>query len=745
MTMEFSLEINFDKFNPDDYLDEYYSTTDGENHFLLDFYARTYSKIKNELKNSNEESIHMAEAGGGPAIYQLISAVHAADQISFFEYNDANRKHVKNWLNGTDTFWDPFFEKTLELESKYFKNVSKSISERKNELKSKIITVEECDLFSSPPVRDSYIPEKGFMIVSSSFCAESITSSKDCFRYAIHSLFSLSAPSGFIVLTMLKNADKYRSGKNYFPATPIDEDDIKSILAEAGFHDIEISVCPADRPEQGYEGMMGICARRKFIPEHLPMLDALQNHKNSNVISFHVPGHKGGKWNRDLKKYFGDAASFDLNSMDGLDDLSKPVDVIREAQQLAAEAFSAGSSCFEINGATGGVHAMILSFLNPGETVIVQRNSHRSVFSALILGRLIPVYLPVRSNDEEGIIEPPSPEEVESTISKNPEAKAILLVNPDYYGQSGKLREIAAICRKNNKLLLVDESHGSHFYFHPFYPGGAIQQGAHVSVVSLHKTAGSLTQTALLLVANDAPPHIVEWINDIHLLLRSTSASYLLMLSLDLARQNLLRDGYAGIERALSLSNILSDELYRISNIRLIRSNAPFHDPTRAALHLQKTGLSGFTMESILRKEYNIQVEMSTFLHNILIITGGNSVQDIRSIASAISEISTNSFPSSAAAETISTEAGNRFPEMARIPSEAFHASYECVSLEKCDGRICSEFIMIYPPGIPLVVPGEIINTDTIESLQKMKQNNVSLQGLADPTCSTLRVILQDS
>ncbi|MDH5656611.1 MAG: DegT/DnrJ/EryC1/StrS family aminotransferase, partial [Spirochaetia bacterium] len=660
---------------------------------------------------------------------------------SFYEYLSGNRSKIEEWINSEDPFWDTFIEESLKIELEKSSIDKNEIIKRRNLIKSKIQFIGECNLFQFPPIPHNSIPKNGFDILSSSFCAESITENEDEFLYAIHSLLSMISQNGNILLTMIKNAESYRAGNSFFPAFPVDENKIHSILEKSGFVGIKIQTCNAEHPDQGYQGLMGIFAEKKGRPVQTPVIQALEKHQSENVVSFHVPGHKGGKWNWHLSQIFGKGAEFDLNAMDGLDDLSRPSDAIMKAQNLAASLFGARTACFELNGATGGIHAMLLSSLNPGDTLIMQRNSHRSAFSALVLGGIFPAYLPAGLNSSEGVLEPVSPEEVEQTIRENPDAKAVMIISPDYYGQNCNIRSIADACRKYGKLLLVDESHGSHFYFHPFYPGGAVANGADVSVVSIHKTAGSLTQSAFLLISEHAPSYISDWIDDIHLLLRSTSASYLLMAGLDLARSNLEKDGYAGINRSLSLSKILRKNLQGIRTVRIMKSNAVFQDPARAVLVHENENMNGFSLENLLRKKFGIQVEMSSHMHNILILTGGNSINDIRSLTDALKKIDSETEFQKRNQVFSLFNPKNNFPESAYPPHEAFYKTYELCEISQSEGRVCAEFIMLYPPGIPLIVPGEVINSFIIEKIKIMKENNVSLHGMADHSQESIRVM----
>ena len=735
--MSLSRFNSFDNFDPASYLREYYSRTDGENEGLLSFHASAWKRIGEEGTGKTGD-FPLVEIGGGPTIYQLISAAPHVTGIDFYEFAAANRNEIIQWKESDSQFWDPFIKVALGYETGRTPEDGE-VLERRELIRKLLRSIETCDLFSSPCIDSNRIPVHGFPVLSSSFCAESITSNRHQFYYAIHSLLSLSAPGGHLLITLIEQANSYQAGDYRYPAYPVTEEEARLILINAGFTILESRLIPAEE-EQGYRGLLCIHAKNTNRPTGAPLFEALQKHVETGVVSFHVPGHKGGAWNAPLRILLGQGARYDLNAMQGLDDLSAPGHEIMDSQNLAAKTFHASSAFFEINGASGGVQAMLLSILSPGDQLILQRNSHRSAFAALILGRLRPTYLPFYLNRDTGLIRPVTPEEVEAAILANPEARAVLIVSPDYFGQSADLEQIATICEGYGKFLLVDEAHGSHFYFHPYYPGGAMDRGAHLSVASLHKTAGSPTQTALLLASKNTRPQQLEWVNDVHNLLRSSSASYLLMAGLDLARQNLDIRGRIGVEQALALAAYLEEKLARLQEIYSVGSDSWFKDPTRIVLKMGNLDLNGFQLEKILRQKYRIQVEMSSFQHVVLILTAGNTVEDMEKLVAALEEVERNT-PLRDPSKGSTLPTYFRFPEFSLAPSDAFHRPYQSIPLEETAGKVSAEFIMIYPPGIPLVVPGETIDETTIEQLKFIRNSEAFVQGAADPNLVCIRVI----
>lgn len=275
----------------------------------------------------------------------------------------------------------------------------------------------------------------------------------------------------------------------------------------------------------------------KFTQSNAPVLEAMNKHLLNRVVPFDVPGHKGGRGTRELTDFLGSSClRADVNSMKPLDNLCHPVSVIKEAQQLAAEAFGAKNAFFIVNGTTGSVQAMIMAACKAGEKLIMPRNVHRSAINALVVNGAVPVYVNPGTNKELGIPLGMSIDDVRQAISDNPDAKAVLINNPTYYGVCSDLKAIVELAHENNMLALVDEAHGTHFYFGEDMPISAMAAGADMAAVSMHKTGGSLTQSSLLLCGENING---DYIRQIINLTQTTSGSYLLISSLDIARKNL--------------------------------------------------------------------------------------------------------------------------------------------------------------------------------------------------------------
>ena len=367
---------------------------------------------------------------------------------------------------------------------------------------------------------------------------------------------------------------------------------------------------------------------RILTQKNAPLLEAMQEHKLNRIVRFDVPGHKGGRGNKELAEFLGEACvRMDVNSMKNLDNLCHPVSVIKDAQSLAAEAFGAENAFFIVGGATGASQAMILTACKAGEKLIMPRNVHRSAINALVLNGAVPVYVDPDENKELGIPLGMSYEAVEKAVLENPDAKAILVNNPTYYGVCADIKRLADLAHSHGMLLLADEAHGTHFYFGENLPMSAMAAGADMSSVSIHKTGGSLTQSAMLLCGKNINADRVRQIIN---LTQTTSASYLLMVSLDLARRNLALNGKEMFRKAMQYTDYAREEINYIGGYyaygeECCNGNSFYaFDRTKLSIHTRNTGLAGIEVYDLLRDEYGIQTEFGDIGNILAIITAGD-------------------------------------------------------------------------------------------------------------------------
>ena len=472
-----------------------------------------------------------------------------------------------------------------------------------------------------------------------------------------------------------------------------------------------------------------------------PILEALERYKSMRVLPFDVPGHKRGKGNPELTKFLGEQClTVDVNSMKPLDNLCHPVSVIKDAQDLAAKAFKAKDAFFMINGTTSAVQAMVMTVCKRGEKIIMPRNVHRSAINALILSGAIPVYVNPGTNKKIGIPLGMSVEDVKRAIEENKDAKAILVNNPTYYGICSNLKEITSLAHKYGMKVLVDEAHGTHFYFNDKLPISAMEAGADMAAVSLHKTGGSLTQSSLLLINNDINKGYVHQIIN---LTQTTSASYLLMSSIDITRRNLALNGKGVIDHIIDLAEYARKEIndlggyYAYSKELIDNKYVCDFDVTKLSVCTLGLGLAGIEVYSILRDEYEIQIEFGDLGNILAIISVGDKKLAIERLVSALADV--KRLYKKDGTQMFDHEYIN--PQVVMAPQEAFYAKKRSIPIEESENKICSEFVMCYPPGIPILAPGERITREILDYINYAKVKGCSLTGTEDEKIEFINIV----
>ncbi|MBW6409961.1 aminotransferase class I/II-fold pyridoxal phosphate-dependent enzyme [Clostridium weizhouense] len=481
--------------------------------------------------------------------------------------------------------------------------------------------------------------------------------------------------------------------------------------------------------------------KNKESQSKAPIYEALMRYKKARVVPFDVPGHKQGRGNPMLKEFLGEqCVSVDVNSMKPLDNLCHPVSVIKEAEELAAEAFGSKHAFLMVNGTTSAVQAMVMSVCKKDEKVIMPRNVHRSAINALIISGAIPVYINPGVNKKLGIPLGMSVEDVKKAIKEHPDAKAIFVNNPTYYGICSNLKEITKLAHENGMYVLVDEAHGTHFYFGKNMPVSAIEAGADMAAVSMHKTGGSLTQSSFLLLNCDL--HI-GYVRQIINLTQTTSGSYLLMSSLDLARRDLVLNGKEIFEKVTELAEYARAEINKIDGYyafskELIDGDTVFDfDKTKLSIFTRDIGLAGVEVYDILRDEYGIQIEFGDIANILAIISVGDRNLTIERLISSLSEI--KRLYSKDKAGMFDHEYIN--PEVVLTPQEAFYSEKNSLPINKSDGKICGEFVMCYPPGIPILAPGERITREILDYIEYAKEKGCFLTGTEDIKIKNINIV----
>lgn len=473
-----------------------------------------------------------------------------------------------------------------------------------------------------------------------------------------------------------------------------------------------------------------------------PVYEALEEFRNARVVPFDVPGHKHGKGNPELCDFLGKrCVEIDVNSMKPLDNLCHPISVIKEAEELAASAFGAASAFFMVGGTTSAVQSMVLSVTKRGDEIILPRNVHRSVINALVLNGAVPVYVNPDVEPDLGISLGMRLSDVERAVKEHPGAKAILVNNPTYYGICSDLKSIVALAHSHGMYCLADEAHGTHFYFGEDMPVSAMAAGADMASVSMHKSGGSLTQSSLLLTG---PNVHAGYVRQIINLTQTTSASYLLLSSLDISRRNLALRGKQAFAGVVEMAEYARREINNIGGYyaysrELINGDSVYDfDVTKLAVNTLDIGLAGIEVYDLLRDEYDIQIEFGDLGNLLAYLSIGDRQRDVERLVGALSEVRRR-FGRKDKANLMKQEYID--PEVAVSPQEAFYADKESLPLRQTEGRICSEFVMCYPPGIPILAPGERITGPILDYIEYAKSKGCSMTGPEDAMIERLNVL----
>ena len=481
--------------------------------------------------------------------------------------------------------------------------------------------------------------------------------------------------------------------------------------------------------------------RFKLDQNRAPIHEALENFRRMRVVPFDVPGHKRGRGNPELTEFLGQkCVGVDVNSMKPLDNLCHPVSVIREAEELAADAFGAAHAFLMVGGTTSSVQTMVLTACKRGDEIILPRNVHRSVLNALVLCGAIPVYVNPEVDQRLGISLGMRREQVAKAIKEHPNAVAVLVNNPTYYGICSDLRAIVRMAHEAGMLCLADEAHGTHFYFGGGLPVSAMAAGADMASVSMHKSGGSLTQSSLLLTG---PGVHAGYVRQIINLTQTTSGSYLLMSSLDISRRNLAQRGRQIFHQVADMAEYAREEINAIGGYyafgkELVNGDSVFDfDITKLSVHTLDIGLAGIEVYDILRDEYDIQIEFGDICNILAYISIGDRLQDIERLVGALADIERLYKKDSTgmlSGEYIA-------PAVVASPQQAFYAEKESLPMEQAAGRISGEFVMCYPPGIPILAPGEMVTQEIVEYILYARDKGCSMQGMEDPKVEHLQVL----
>lgn len=469
---------------------------------------------------------------------------------------------------------------------------------------------------------------------------------------------------------------------------------------------------------------------KKLNQNKTPYLDALKKYTSSDVVPFDVPGHHMGNVANKLKTFLGQQTfRADVNAPIGMDNLANPHGVVKEAEELMADFCNAEHAFFLINGTSSGILAMIMTVCKANERIILPRNVHKSIISALILSGAVPTYVAPKLDNELEIANQPSFDDYLKAMQKYPAAKAVFIINPTYFGAVGDLKRIVEEAHLRGMAVLVDEAHGAHYYFDKTGPISAMDAGADMASVSFHKTGGSLTQSSVLLLKSNLIKHVdvQKTLN----ILNTTSPSSILIASLDAARQYVAMHGQDNMNRVHELSKYAREQISKIKGFvtcdkdHFLKHGCYDYDETKLVIKIEHMDINGFGLYHLLKEEYDVQVELAeTHVVMCVLAIGNNKPQFIRLIK-ALKDISAKHYNKKYIDQK--HPFGIEFPFQLIRPRAAFHAPGKVVPLKEAINSISKESIMIYPPGIPLIVPGEVFTKELIERIEEYKRLNVTI------------------
>jgi len=463
----------------------------------------------------------------------------------------------------------------------------------------------------------------------------------------------------------------------------------------------------------------------------LPLFEALKNVARSNFISMHMPGHKRNDLlGTQLSRFFhSKVAEFDFTEIPGLDDLHAPGGVIEEAQKLAAKCFGARRTFFLVNGSSAGIHGAVMACCREGDKIAVPRNAHRSVYEGLILSGARPVYYRPCFNKRLAVAMGPDNEQVKDLLERG-SLKALVLIHPTYHGVAADL-DLIEEAQRREITVIVDEAHGSHFKFDARLPLSSLEAGGDIVVHGTHKTLGSLTQTGLLHLGTGkvGAGEIQKFLS----LLQTTSPSYVLMASLDAMRCDMEAMGRELVSNTVDMALVLRREINKIPGFSCIEFKGFEYDTTKLLLTFEH--LDGYGLGDVLRNYYGIYPELESKNFVLLMVTVGDTEETISNVVRALKDFSRKynrckSYLSSPMEFNI--DIYDELPEMELTPREAFMCKTRRLPLLESCGKICGSMVVPYPPGVPVILPGERISKTVVEYLSLIKRRGYHVQGLGN-------------
>lgn len=482
-----------------------------------------------------------------------------------------------------------------------------------------------------------------------------------------------------------------------------------------------------------------------------PLAEAVRAYRLEGTIPFTTPGHKRGRGLAAATAHdLGDDSFLnDIPVASGVDDTHTTRDVLGQAERLAADAFGARRSYFLLNGSSLGNQAALLATVQPGDEVVVARNVHKSIMAALILSGARPIYMRPCYDPDLEVAHGPDPADLAAALDAHPRARAVVVVSPTYYGVAGDVPALAALAHERGVPLLADEAWAPHFAFHPDLPPSAMQAGADLGVASIHKILTGFTQSAILNLQGQRidAALVARWLD----LLQTTSPSAFILASIDACRRQMALYGHDLLARTLALGDMARAWLNELPGVSVLgnevvgRPGAAAIDRTKLVIDVRGAGWSGYDADGWLRERHHITVEMSDHRRIVALLSLADTEQSVGALLDALTELATTAHRQESAPFAVPRDIMgvdmHMDVESALTPAEAFHAPARHVSLKQATGEISADVVTPYPPGIPLLAPGERITRPIVEYLRAGRAAGLRVTGATDTTLATLRVV----
>lgn len=473
---------------------------------------------------------------------------------------------------------------------------------------------------------------------------------------------------------------------------------------------------------------------------HENLFERLKEYGQSDCYPFHMPGHKRNPifW-PDIPLYSGD-----ITEIDGFDNLNDACGIIKDAQERAGRLYGGAKTWFLVNGSTVGLLCAIAACCKPGDSLLMGRNCHKAVYNGVYLNDLNPVYIYPEVHERFGVYQAVDPEDVEAALDGDSNIRGVVITSPTYDGIVSDIQAIADTAHKHGVLLIVDEAHGAHLGFHPYFPEGALSGNADIVIHSVHKTLPAPTQTALLHVQGELVDR--DKLGRLLTYYQSSSPSYIFMAGIDHCMYLLENEGNALFLEYSSRLEQLRALLGGLGSIKLaekkdFNGHCKDYDRSKLFFYTGESNLNGQALYERLRLDYHLQMEMAGEMYTLAMTSFCDTQEGFDRLAEALKAIDSQAGSKSISPGGLETSVFAKQQVPAVNIRKALEGKSKTVPLKESAGRVSREYVYLYPPGIPLVAPGEAIDGQTIRQILKYRELGLTVSGMKDKTLASIEVL----